>query len=949
MVKRQIFKTVFGMAGLSLGLSLGLLSLASVLWQGHLTLMGVVSWPPIASSPVLRRELPFVSGIPTSGEMVLALVVTTISVIWHYFLERFPRRSRTSAEGLAQDTAAPGVVEEQTELICRFRSDRTLTYVNEAYSRYVQKPPEELIGQVFTAFIPPEECPRVIEAIALLNRDYPLASHEHRVMLENGEIRWCSWANRAIFNDIGEIVEYQAVGRDITEWKTALEDIRQLNTELEGRVWERTEELKREVEERENREATLQEKTEILEIILANIPVMIAFFDENQNFVWVNREWERVLGWTLEEMKGRDMLKEFYPDPEVRQAAIEYMRSAGRDWQSFALRTKSEQTLTAAWANTRLSDGRTIGIGQDITEREKVLESLRESEERFRQALVNAPLPMIIHAEDGEVIEINQTWTEITGYAHEEIPTMADWTEKAYGDRQENMRTVIDQLYQLDRKLHEGEFTIQIKNGKKRVWDFSSAPLGTMPDGRRTVLSMALDVTERVSAEERLYHDARHDSLTGLPNRVMWMERVEEARSRAQVRLGYQFAVLFIDLDRFKVVNDSLGHLVGDRLLMAIARRLQKQVREPDVLARLGGDEFILLADRLNDRSEALDLANKIERELKTPFIIEGQEFYISASIGIAFKTDPQESATDLLRNADLAMYDAKARGKARYAIFNPAMHHRASRLWELETNLRHALECDQASSSRRGDALPSEFLVHYQPIISLADGRLMGFEALARWFHPRQGAISPAEFIPVAEETGLIVPLGRWILQEACTQLKEWQERFGLDERVKMSVNLSSSQIQQMDMLDQIDLILARTGLDSGCLKLEITETILMENTEIAIDILSQLRERRIGISIDDFGTGYSSLSYLHRLPVDTLKIDRSFVIRMSEDRENLAIVEAVITLAHHLGVNVVAEGIETQEHLDRLTHLQCEYGQGYFFAKPLDRERAECYLQGL
>jgi diguanylate cyclase (GGDEF)-like protein/PAS domain S-box-containing protein len=993
------------------------------------------------------------------GTIVLASMAAILRRIYYRrSLRNLQQIERALRESEARYRA---IIEDQTELICRFLPDGTLTFVNDAYCRYFHKDKSELIDRTFLAFIPEEDRAMVARTIASISPKQPIITYEHRVL--SGEtIRWHQWTDRAIFDARGKIVEYQAVGRDITSLKIAEAEIRQLNAELEKRVELRTQEVEEnlkqlkatqialekahqqltfhventplaviewdeqcrvkywspqaakifgwpekevlglnwhewkfiyepdyqevshilsdliankkprnfycnrnytkagnviycewynsilqdatgklvsilslalDVSDRKKTEAILERQKELLQSIVDNIPIMICFLNPENGFQWVNREWERVLGWKLEEMQGFDILKQCYPNPEDYQAVMDYIQAASGTWADFQTKIRDGRILDTSWANIRLSDGSFIGIGQDITERKRAGKALAESEGRFRRAITDAPLPIMIHAEDGEVIGINHTWTELTGYTHAEIPTIATWTEKAYGERQEMLRAIIDQLYDLDSRIEEGEFIIRDAGGKERIWNFSSAPLGKLPDGRRQVISMAIDVTERKEAEQRLRYDALHDALTGLPNRVLLMQQVEQCLERAKRYPDYLFALLFVDLDRFKVVNDSLGHLVGDRLLVAIAYTLKDCVRSSDTISRLGGDEFIILLDYLGESKEAVRVAQRICQRLELPFTVEGQEFFITASIGITFNCPTDLGAIDLLRNADLAMYRAKENGKARYAIFDPEMHVKVSRQLELETNLRVALD-------RR------EFLVHYQPIVSLQTLTPIGFEALVRWQHPQQGLISPSEFIPIAEETGLIVPLGEWVLKESCRQLKAWQQEFPQINLLQMNVNLSSRQLQQVDLIQTIDSILARTGLCGSCLKLEITESLLMENPEIAIKTLLQLRERRIQISIDDFGTGYSSLSYLHRLPVDTLKIDRSFVGRMSEEGENLEIVEAIINLAHHLGVNVVAEGVETQEHFTKLQELGCESGQGYFFSRPMDAQNMQHLL---
>lgn len=441
------------------------------------------------------------------------------------------------------------------------------------------------------------------------------------------------------------------------------------------------------------------------------------------------------------------------------------------------------------------------------------------------------------------------------------------------------------------------------------------------------------EISEHQKTQNRLLHMASHDALTNLPNRVLFMNRLIQALQRTQREPNYQFGVLFLDCDRFKVVNDSLGHFAGDRLLIAIARRLKTHLSSTDMLARFGGDEFTILLENIQDIDDASRLAQKIQTSMSWPFQFEEQELFINASIGIVVGDKTYEQPEHLLRDADIAMYQAKAKGKARYQIFDIEMHRRAQQRLELETDLRRALH-------------RQEFLLYYQPIISLATGRINGFEALLRWHHGQKGLISPGDFIPAAEETGLIVPIGLWVLKEACQQLKSWQDQGLVQRIIKMSINLSVKQFSQLNLIQNIDKIILQTQLNSSYLKLEITESAIMEHPESAAELLQQLRDRDIQLSIDDFGTGYSSLSYLHRFPLHNLKIDRSFIKRMSETRQNLEIIQAIITLAHHLNMTVTAEGVETAAQLSLLKNLGCEEGQGYFFARPLDANAAQALL---
>jgi diguanylate cyclase (GGDEF)-like protein/PAS domain S-box-containing protein len=430
------------------------------------------------------------------------------------------------------------------------------------------------------------------------------------------------------------------------------------------------------------------------------------------------------------------------------------------------------------------------------------------------------------------------------------------------------------------------------------------------------------DITERKQMEEKLVYDAQHDALTGLPNRLLLSEHLKQIIQRTQQDYNYRYAVLFLDIDRFKVINDSLGHLVGDQLLIAIARRLKECITQQDIIARLGGDEFIIVLDNPVDEART---AARIQMTLNAPFNLNGYKVFNTVSIGIVSSATGYRRPEELLQAADIAMYQAKVEGRARYVIFDTTMQERATSLLQLETDLRLAIEADK-------------LCVYYQPIVTLKTGKLAGFEALVRWIHPTQGMISPTKFIPLAEETGLIIPIGQWVLQQACYQLKVWQEQFQKVEKLTMSVNLSVKQFSQLDLIYRIDQTLSDFSLQGNDLKLEITESALMNSLERTRELLIQLRSRQIQLCIDDFGTGYSSLSYLHQFPVDILKIDRSFVSRLEGSDKDDEIVRTIIALSHNMSIAAIAEGIETPEQLAQLRSLNCEYGQGYFFARPLD-----------
>jgi diguanylate cyclase (GGDEF)-like protein len=451
-------------------------------------------------------------------------------------------------------------------------------------------------------------------------------------------------------------------------------------------------------------------------------------------------------------------------------------------------------------------------------------------------------------------------------------------------------------------------------------------------------LSRHIAEQERISVQlqeskDHFRHAAFHDTLTNLPNRALLAENLKFVIERARQHEDYQFAVLFLDLDRFKNVNDSLGHSIGDQLLITMARRLESCIREVDMVARLGGDEFAILLDGIPNQAEATNMARRIQEKLMSPFNLSGHEVFTSTSIGIALSSTGYDHPENMLRDADTAMYRAKAQGKACYEVFDKGMHTHAVYLLQMENDLRRAIDRE-------------ELRVYYQPIVSLDNGQLAGFEALIRWQHPERGFINPSDFIPLAEDTGLIVPLGLWILKRACQQLCKWQWQSPANRSLFMSVNLSGKQVAVPSLVSDISEILAETHVEAKYLKLEITESAVMENADMAARLLKRLKALGVQLSIDDFGTGYSSLSYLHRFPVNTLKIDRSFVGRIGEAAENIEIVRTVISLAENMGMEVVAEGIETLSQLKQLRKLKCQYGQGYLFSRPVDAEAVSAWI---
>jgi diguanylate cyclase (GGDEF)-like protein len=437
---------------------------------------------------------------------------------------------------------------------------------------------------------------------------------------------------------------------------------------------------------------------------------------------------------------------------------------------------------------------------------------------------------------------------------------------------------------------------------------------------------LQVEMSQRRELQGKLLDLALHDSLTGLPNRVLFIRQLEKSLSHMKQDASYQFAVLFLDCDRFKVINDSLGHFVGDELLVAIARRIQGLLSPFDTLARFGGDEFAILLENINGLGMAIDVAQSVLQKLSLAFQLSRYEVFMNASIGISWGNGDYEKAEYLLRDADTAMYRAKSLGRARYHVFDPDMHFKAIQILELENDLRRAVE-------------RQEFLIHYQPIISLTTGRIAGFEALVRWQHPTKGLIPPIEFIPAAEEIGLIYSMNIWIFKTACQQLKIWQKHSAFSDAITISINLSARLFSYPDFASVIDNIISETQVNPTSVELEITESVIMENNDIVRGVLQQLKQRNFKLVIDDFGTGYSSLSYLHSFPLNALKIDKSFVKRM-QDNQDMGLVPAMIGISHSMGMRTIAEGVEIPEQLAQLRSLNCDLAQGFLFSKPLRQE---------
>jgi diguanylate cyclase (GGDEF)-like protein len=612
-----------------------------------------------------------------------------------------------------------------------------------------------------------------------------------------------------------------------------------------------------------------------------------------------------------------------------KEQILDYLGSTFEDF----VQARHREFESALAREKQIAQGETYRLREELLRKEK--ENLARMHTFLQSTLDALAIRIAILDHTGTILAVNAEWRK-----HEGIDPMVgmacdigtDYLEacqrRSDGGPSEVAAVAagIREVTACLRDEYSREYPCLAPDGK-RWFNVHVTRFGN-PGSIRVVVAHE-DITTRKAAEEQLLHEAYHDLLTGLANRTVLTDRLRRAIIRTRRVPDYRFAVLFLDLDSFKVVNDSLGHMAGDQLLMGIGRRLEGCVRRGDTVARLGGDEFAILVDDIENLGDVIAVVDRIQEELSQPIQAGGHEVFSTASIGIAVSDARYERPVEMLRDADTAMYRAKALGKAQYVVFDQAMHTTVVNRLRLETDLRRAIE-------------RNEFSVAYQPIVDLLSERVEGFEALLRWQHPERGPIAPAEFIPAAEETGLIIPLDMWVFRAACRQLSDWNVEFPADVPVTLSVNLSSKQFAQANLLDQVDEVLAETGIDPSRLRIEITESAIMSQPELAAAKLRKLKERGIRLSMDDFGTGYSSLSYLHKFPLDVLKIDRSFVGRMGPQGENSEIVATIVALAHNLGMKVVAEGVETAEQAAQLRDIHCESGQGFYYSVPLRADDA-------
>ncbi len=660
--------------------------------------------------------------------------------------------------------------------------------------------------------------------------------------------------------------------------------------------------------------------------------------------VYTSPQIEALVGYSVAEWldPGRNLWEErLHPeDREWVLAADGRSRATGEPFaEEYRLITKDGRVV---WvrdeaALTRNDAGKPLywqGVLLDVTERKRAEEALRRSEASLAESQRIAHLgTWEWDVATGEVWWSEETY-RILGVDPDEGLPLREVAGRAFFAKDQALNSEMIAEALAGHRAYDYEHRIRRPGGEVR-WVHSRAEVVRDEGGEPLrMVGTFQDVTERRVLEDRLRHQALHDPLTGLPNRTLFVDRLGQALGKTRRHEGRRVAVLFMDLDNFKDVNDSLGHEAGDLLLTVVAQRLEGCLRTEDTLARFGGDEFVVLVEDTGGPEEAVRVAERIVEGFGGPFRLDGRELYARASIGIATGDARTKTPEDLLRDADTAMYRAKD-GGLEYSLFDPAMHERAVGRLKLENDLRRAIQQE-------------EFVVHYQPIVRLDDRSVRGVEALVRWQHPERGLLNPDEFVPIAEESGLVVPMGEAVLGEACQRAKGWQEASPKMPPLVLSVNLSARQLARPDLADTVEGVLRETGLEARCLALDVTETVYVRALEGNTGALSRLRAMGVGVSIDDFGTGYSSLSYLKRLPADAVKIDKSFVRGLGEDIEDTAIVRMVVELAHTFGVEAIAEGVETEEQAELLREMGCDMAQGYLFSKPLPPQDVPGFLAG-
>ncbi len=795
------------------------------------------------------------------------------------------------------------MTQNSSDLVTLLTATGTIRYQSPSVERILGYRPEELIGENVFNYVHPDDLGQVEMAFAEGLKDpkrRPQA--EYRFWHKDGSWRWLESVGSNLLGDPG-VGEYVVNSRDITERKEA--------------------------------EEALSEAEERYRTLVEQIPAVtyIDRADGSDEPLYTSPQIEKMLGYTPEEwLEGRLWPERLHPEDRERMLAADGHFEAGGSEsfsEEYRLVAKDGAVVWVREEAVLVEDERGNplfwqGVLFNITEQKQAEEELRESEERLRR-LADSAFEGILITEEGEILEANRAFIDMLGYEVTEVVGRSAM-EFVASEHQ-------DLVWQKISSGAEEPYEIVGIRKDGTALDLEVRGRAFSYRGRTVRVTAVRDITERKAFERRLQHQALHDALTELPNRQLFMDRLGQALRRTRRRNDRKTAVLYMDLDDFKAINDSLGHEAGDDLLKAVGERLWKSLRQEDTLARFGGDEFTVLIEEVEDPDDADRVAEQMIEVLRGPFTLNERKLFVRPSIGIALGDARTKTAEDLLRDADTAMYRAKDEGLD-YKMFDEAMYEQAIDRLELENDLRRAIERE-------------EFVVHYQPIVDLRTGRLWGFEALVRWDHPERGLLDPDEFVPVAEESGLVVPLGGGVLKEACRQAKAWQQEYPHTPPLIISVNLSAKQLQRPDLDEAVERALRESRLDASCLSLDVTESEYVNALEGNTATLDGLRAIGVKTSIDDFGMGYSSLSYLKRLPADALKIDKTFVKGLGENVEDTAIVRMVIELAHTLGMEVIAEGVESWGQAALLEEMGCDLGQGYHFSKPLTPEGVQGFLE--
>jgi len=821
--------------------------------------------------------------------------------------------------------AAPGLAEaalqEQLQLVILLDILQDLIYFKDKNSKFLRvsralaarfglDDVSEAVGKSDFDFFPKEFAHRAFEIEGqIIRTGEPLIDLEEHAVWPDKSETWVLTTKMPYRDSKGAIIGTFGLSRDITDHKRA--------------------------------EEALRNSMALYHSLVQNLPQNIFRKDLEGRFTFANGQFCSTIGRRLEDVLGRNDY-DLFPVELARKYQEDDRKiiKSGKNFETVEEhRPPGKSALYVRVVKSPIHDARGYVVGVqgmfwDVTELHHAQRALESSEQRYALAVEGAHDGLWDWDLRAGEVYFAPRWKSMLGHEDHEIgKSPEEWMNRVHPEDLEKLKTDLA-THVLGKSEHfENEHRMRHRDGSYR-WMLSRG-IGVRERGSKAVrlAGSQTDITDRKRFEEQLAQQAFYDTLTGLPNRALFLDRLALAVTRARRRKSSLFSILFLDVDRFKDVNDSLGHLKGDLLLSAIARRLETCVRPGDTVARLGGDEFTILLDDMRDTADAVQVADRILDQMGKPFQLEGHEVFATVSIGIA-PGQHYEKPDDLLRDADTAMYRAKERGKNCYEVFDAAMHSRAVARLQLETDLRKAIE-------------RKEFRVYYQPIVSLLDDSLVGFEALVRWQHPQKGLVTPGDFLPLAEETGLILPIDFMVLREAARQTREWQMRYPAAKDLRVNVNLSTKQFSQPGLVDRVKDVLAATGLEAKHLTLEITESAIMEESKALAEILEQIRSMDVRLYLDDFGTGYSSLGYLHRFPIHSLKIHSSFVGQLGKKDELSQLVRTITTLAENMNMGVVAEGVETKEQLAKLRDLRCDRVQGYLFARPLPVPEAESLIK--